>query len=195
MAIIYRPAEKTDSQRIAELISLASGGVVDFLFHDLVPDMTPVQVIAHNLAHDHHPHSYRSAVVALSGMRIVGMALSYPSTYHQITEEMRGFFPAERLNHLKDFYSVKIPQSWFLDALAVEPAGRRQGIGTRLIQMTQQRAKENGYRMCSLIAFRDNAPALALYEALGFRQGARIPLASNAYISHTDGCVLLTCQV
>ncbi|MBW2489273.1 MAG: hypothetical protein JRE72_17785 [Deltaproteobacteria bacterium] len=102
MAIIYRPAEKTDSQRIAELISLASDGVVDFLFHDLVPDMTPAQVVAHNLAQDHYPHSYRSAVVALSGTHIVAMALSYPSTYHQITDKMRGFFPAERLDHLHD---------------------------------------------------------------------------------------------
>ena len=195
MAIIYRPAEKTDSQRIAELISLASDGVVDFLFHDLVPDMTPVQVVAHNLARDHYPHSFRSAVVALSGEDIVAMALSYPSSYHQITAEMRDFFPAERLDHLNDFYAVNIPPSWFLDALAVEPAYRRRGIGTRLIELTQERAKENGYRMLSLIAFRDNAPALALYEALGFRQGAHIPLAANAYIAHTDGCVLLTCQM
>ncbi|MBW2516706.1 MAG: GNAT family N-acetyltransferase, partial [Deltaproteobacteria bacterium] len=91
-----------DSQRIAELISLASDGVVDFLFHDLVPDMTPAQVVAHNLAQYHYPHSYRSAVVALSGTHIVAMALSYPSTYHQITDKMRGFFPAERLDHLHD---------------------------------------------------------------------------------------------
>jgi hypothetical protein len=108
MDIVYRPAEKADSQRVAELISLASDGVVDFLFHDLVPDMTPNQVVAHNLAQDRYPHSYR---------------------------------------------------------------------------------------MCSLIAFRDNAPALALYEAVGFRPLARIHLAGNAFIPHADGCALLTCQV
>ena len=195
VALSYRPAEKADSERIAELISLASDGVVDFLFHDLIPHMTPVQMVAHNLAQDHYPHSFQSAVVALNGKDIVGMALSYPSSYHQITDEMRDFFPAERLDHLHEFYSVKIPRSWFLDALAVEPSHRRQGIGTRLIQMTQQSAKENGYRMLSLIAFRDNAPALVLYKGLGFRQITHIPLAANDYISHANGCALLTCQV
>ena len=119
MGLSYRPAEKADSERIAELISLASDGVVDFLFHDLVPAMTPIQVVAHNLAQDHYPHSYQSAVVAQNGENIVGMALSYPSSYHQITAEMRAFFPAERLEHLDDFYSANIPRSWFLDALAV----------------------------------------------------------------------------
>ena len=195
MILSYRPAEKADSERIAELISLASDGVVDFLFHDLVPEMTPVQVVAYNLAQDHYPHSYRSAVVALNGTDIVGMALSYPSTYHQVTDEMRGFFPAQRLEHLHDFYTANIPQSWFLDALAVEPAYRRQGIGTRLIGLTKEIAKDNGYKKLSLIVFRDNAPALALYEALGFSQVAHIHLAANAFIHHTDGCALLTCRM
>jgi hypothetical protein len=87
MAIIYRPAEKADNKRIAELFNLASDGVVAFLFHDLVPQMTPVQVVAHNLAQDRYPHSYQSAVVAMNGKDIVGMALSYPSSYHKITDE------------------------------------------------------------------------------------------------------------
>jgi ribosomal protein S18 acetylase RimI-like enzyme len=192
MPLRYRPAEKADSKRIAELINLASDGVVAFLFHDLVPQMTPVQVVAHNLAQDRYPHSYQSAVVAMNGKDIVGMALSYPSSYHKITDEMRGFFPAERLDHLKDFYFVDIPQSWFLDALAVEPAYRRQGIGTRLVELTRDRAKDNGYQMCSLIVFRDNTPAVALYEALGFCQVAHIHLAANDYIPHADGCALMT---
>ncbi|MGD9282990.1 MAG: hypothetical protein PVG68_04915 [Desulfobacterales bacterium] len=38
MAITYRPAGKADSLRIAELINMASDGVGEFLFHDLVPN-------------------------------------------------------------------------------------------------------------------------------------------------------------
>lgn len=38
MAITYRPAGKVDSLRIAELINMASDGVGEFLFHDLVPN-------------------------------------------------------------------------------------------------------------------------------------------------------------
>jgi ribosomal protein S18 acetylase RimI-like enzyme len=49
--------------------------------------------------------------------------------------------------------------------------------------------------MLSLIAFKDNAPALALYKALGFLVKADIHLAGNAFIQHQDGCLLLTCKV
>ena len=149
MAITYRPAEKENSARIAELISMASDGVVEFLFHDLVPNMTSVQLVAHNLAQDHYPHSYKSAIVALDGKDVVGMALSYPSAYHRITDEMIAFFPKERLDHLRDFYTTDIPHGWLLDALGVDAAYRRQGIATRLLELTQQKAKDNGHNLLS----------------------------------------------
>jgi ribosomal protein S18 acetylase RimI-like enzyme len=177
------------------LINIASDGVVEFLFHDLVANMTSVQVVAHNLAEDHYPHSYKSALVAVDGKKVVGMALSFPSAYHKITDEMREFFPNERLEHLNDFYAVDIPDSWFLDALAVDPVYRRQGIGLQLIKLTQERAINKGYKMISLIAFKDNLPALALYEGLGFRVIADVNLAGNAFIPHAGGCSLLTCPI
>jgi hypothetical protein len=105
--INYRPAEKDDSSRIAELINIASDGVVEHLFHDLVPEMTPVQIMIHNLEQDNYPHSYQSALVAADGPDVIGMALSYPSSYHKITDEMRNFFPKDRLDHLSDFYSSR----------------------------------------------------------------------------------------
>lgn len=83
MGIQYRPGKKKDSNNIAELVDIVSGGAVEYLFHDLVPDMTPVQVVAHNLKNDYYPHSYKSTVVALDGQEIVGMALSYPSAFHK----------------------------------------------------------------------------------------------------------------
>jgi ribosomal protein S18 acetylase RimI-like enzyme len=168
---------------------------VEFLFHDLVSDLTPVHILAFNLEKDRYPHSYKSALVAVDGEKVVGMALSYPSAYHKITDEMKAFFPKERLEHLRDFYTADIPHSWLLDALAVETTHRRQGIATRLIELTQERAKDNEYDMLSLIAFKDNAPALALYKALGFRVKADIHLAGYAFIPHQDGCLLLTCKV
>jgi hypothetical protein len=62
MEIKYRPGEKQDCAKLAELINIASDGVVEYLFHDLVPGITPVQVIAHNLENDRSPHSYKNAI-------------------------------------------------------------------------------------------------------------------------------------
>ena len=195
MAISYRPAEKGDSFRIAELINIASDGVVAHLFHDLVPEMNPVQLIAYNLEQNNYPHSYQNASVAVDGPKVIGMALSYPSSYHKITDEMRNFFPKERLDHLSDFYSARVQDSWYLDALGVDGIHRRKGIGKRLVELTQKKAKENGYKVLSLIAFADNSPALGLYNDLGFQVVKEVNLEGNEFIPHQEGCLLLRCDV
>ena len=194
MTITYRPAEKKDSLKLAELINVASDGVVEYLFHDLIPGMTPVQVVAHNLENDNYPHSYKSAIVAANENDVIGMALSYPSSYHKITDGMRAFFPAQRLERFEDFYSSGVENSLFLDALGVDASCRRQGIGTRLVELTKEKTRKSGYEMLSLIVFADNAPALALYKFLGFEAVQEIKLEGNEFIPHQGGCLLLRCK-
>ncbi len=101
MKVIYREGKKEDSLRIAELDNIASDGAIDFLFHDLIPDMTPVQIVASNLEKGSYPYSFRSVIVAELDERIIGMSLSFPGKYHRITEEMKNFFPRDRINHFK----------------------------------------------------------------------------------------------
>ena len=55
MEIKYRPGKKQDCPKIAELINIASEGVVEYLFHDLVPGATPVQAVAHSLGNENSP--------------------------------------------------------------------------------------------------------------------------------------------
>jgi ribosomal protein S18 acetylase RimI-like enzyme len=193
--INYRPAQKDDSPKLAALINMASDGVVDYLFHGLVPGMTPVQVVAFNLENDNYPHSYKSAIVACDGNDLVGMALSYPSSFHKITDEMRRFFPEERLAHFAHFYSSRVESSWFLDALCVYESHRRCGIGQKLITLTMEKAVKNGFTNLSLIVFADNTLAIPVYERFGFKVVQKIDLRSNNYIQHADGCLLMTCKI
>jgi len=57
MEIKYRPGEKKDCVKLAKRVNIASDGVVEYLFHGLVPGMTPVQVLAHNYENDNYPCS------------------------------------------------------------------------------------------------------------------------------------------
>ena len=193
MDIKYRPAEKNDSAKLAELIDIASDGVAEYLFHGLVQGMTTVQVITHNLANDNYPHSFRSAIVAAEATGVIGTALSYPSSYHEITGEMRDFFPKERLTHLHQFYSARVENSWYLDTLGVIQRLRRRGIGETLISLTKEKAIENGFHVLSLIVFADNEPAKALYERTGFEVVKKVKLQGNEFIKHHTGCLLMKC--
>lgn len=195
MTLNYRPADKEDSAKLAEMINTASGGVVEYLFHDLVPGMSPVQVVAYHLENDNYPHTYKSAVVACDGDDVVGMALSYPSSCHKITVDMKSLFPKDRLAHLNHFFSSRIENSWFLDALCVSESHRRHSIGEKLISLTKAKAIENGYLALSLIAFADNALAIPLYLRHGFELVQKVELRGNRFIKHKDGCVLMKCEL
>lgn len=195
MAIQYRPGEIEDCAKIAELINIASDGVVEYLFHDLVPGMTSVSIVAHNHEKDNYPHSYKSTIVATDKNDIVGMALSYPSSYHKITDEMRNFFPADKLEHFSAFYSSRIDNTWFLDALCVIESHRRRGIGEKLISLTKEKAIENGYNSLSLIVFADNTLAIPVYESTGFKIVQKVELRKNEFIKHEDGCWLMKCEI
>jgi ribosomal protein S18 acetylase RimI-like enzyme len=191
MEINYRSAEKRDCAKLAKLSRIASGGVVDYLFHALVPGMTPVEVLARRLETDRPSHSYRSAIVAVDGADVIGMALSYPSSYHKITDDMKTFLPAERLAHLRRFYAARIENSWYLDALAVDESHRRRGVGEKLILLTRDRAVENGCAVLSLSAFADNPSAISLYQRIGFERVRKVELERNDFIPHDGGCWLM----
>ena len=193
--IKFRPSKKKDSSILAELINIASEGTVEYLFHDLIPESTPVQVVSYNLENDHFPHSYKSAIVALDEEEIVGMILSYPSSFHQITDEMKNFFPHDRLHHFYHFFSSRVEKSWFVDAICVIESHRRQGIGEKLISLAKEKAIESGYNSLSLIVFVDNLSAISVYRRFGFETVKKVELQGNEYMMHEGGCLLMQCKI
>lgn len=193
--ITYRMAKSTECAALAEMINLASGGVVDFLFHDLVSEMTPVQVIAGNLARVGPAHSYQNTHVAVCRDRIVGMALAFAADHHYIGADMRSFFPAERLAHMEDFYNARVEGSLLLDALCVAEGFRQRGIGNHLIEQVKARAMTSGYESVSLIVFADNTAAIGVYRRQGFDAVRAVALAPHARILHEGGCLLMNCKL
>ena len=193
--IHYRDGQETDSHRLAELIVQASGGMAEFLFDGLIEGLTPAQIIAHQLVGDNYPHTYKNAIVAESNQTVVGMALSFPAWLHRITDEMKQFFPADRLAHLDDFYSARVENSLLLDALAVDPAYQDMGIGSQLITLTQQKAQAHNFDAVSLIMFADNRSAYRLYERNGFRVVRPVKLEPRGPITYQGGCLLMCCEL
>ena len=59
--------------------------------------------------------------------------------------------------------------------LAVRPAARRRGLGARLVRAATARAAALGATRMFLEVAEDNAPARALYGALGFESAGRRP--------------------
>lgn len=195
LSITYRAAGSEDSVKLAELINMASGGLVEHLFHDLAPQVSSVEILAYGLQSDGRPHSYTNAIVAETEGEVVGMALSYSSDLHGITDEMRKFIPGVRLEHIQDFYAARVENSWYLDAIAVNPEFRGKGIGTELIGLVKAIGWDKGYRTLSLITFADNEPAMRVYRSIGFETVRHVEVLPNQFIDHEGGCLLLKCDI
>ncbi|WP_413665460.1 GNAT family N-acetyltransferase [Microbulbifer sp. CNSA002] len=195
MIMKYRQGKKDDSHRIAELDYMASGGVVEYLFHDLVPGMSAMQLLSDGLKQDKYPYTFRSCIVAESDHEIVGMALSYPAQFHCITDELINFLPADRLERFREFYSSRVEGSYFLDAMGVDEKYRGTGIGKALLKRTKSKAICEGYSELSLIVFSDNPAAINLYKHSGFTSIKSIKLEPHKLIPHDGGCILMVCEL
>ena len=160
------------------------------MLHDLIFNVTPVQMVAHNLENDKYPRTYKNTIVAESDEKIVGMALSIPSHFHKITEEMKEFFLEERLEHLKHFFSARVDNSLLLDTLCVDEKFRDKGIGAQLISLTKKKAKEADFDILSLMVLADNTDAQRLYIRCGFEVGENVDLKSHELIPHEGGCII-----
>ena len=195
MNITYRAGRMEDCPKLGELVNIASDGVVEFLFHDLIARVTPVQIVAHNMESDGDHHSFRNTIVAEYEQKVIGMALYYHSRHHVIGEEMKAFVPVDRLEHLKHILTGRVEKSLYLDTLCVDEKFRGKGVGGELISLTKKKAREDGLNALSLIALADNTDAHRLYKRCGFEIVSPIKMAAHELIPHEGGAFLMSCRL
>ncbi|MCW8806846.1 MAG: GNAT family N-acetyltransferase [Rhodanobacter sp.] len=68
------------------------------------------------------------------------------------------------------FSSVRAVRTWLLNDLFVAPSARRQGVAAALLGTAAEHARALGAASLSLSTARDNLPAQALYESLGWQR-------------------------
>lgn len=195
MKITYREGLKEDCPKLAELVNTASDGVVEFMFHELIAGTSPVQIVAQNMARDPDHHSYRDTIVAEFEQKVIGMALFYHSRHHVISEEMKAFIPAERLEHLKHILTERVENSLYLDTLCVDEKFRGNGVGGKLLSLTKKKAAEEGFNALSLVALADNTNAHRLYYRCGFEIISHIEMEAHELIPHEGGAYLMGCNL
>lgn len=191
MDILYRVGKPEDSLKIAEGIERASGGIVEFLFHGLLGSYTATEVMANSLQEKQGSDSYENAIIAEYQGNIIGIVYSYPAKFHGITDNTRSFFPSDRLAFLGEFYNSRVENSWFLDSIFVDEQFRGEGIGSNLIELTKQKAREQGYKQLSLMVMADNIVARKTYEKNNFRIFKHIDIQEHELIPHRGGIYLL----
>lgn len=188
-SIEIRPAEADDAFDLARLIDMAGGGVYEFLLAGLVPGLSAREMLVPGLAGTSGSFSHRHSTVALRDGEVIGVAHAYPVDWMRM-EDYSGL-PPDRMAHLEDFQAKQDWGSYFLSALAVDPAHRRDGVSRALLAAVYGRARTGGFDRVTLHVWADNATARALYEREGFEELAHAAIPWHERLPHHGGSLLL----
>ena len=138
---IIRPAKKTETEVLANLVLQAGGGIIEYLLHNLIQNMLPEANLTRKLAMDDWPTTYRAADVAVSHQRVVGIAHYFPATHLKPHEP--SFIPYERLEAvIAPLYRTCPREALYLQSLAVTPDYQGKGIGMLLLRHVIEIARQ-----------------------------------------------------
>lgn len=186
--IHYRPATPDDADALAELINFAGEGLPLYLWEGMAEPGESVWDVGRRRAQrDSGAFSYRNAVVAERAGRVVAALVSYRIAAEPgvIDAETPGMFvPLIELENLA-------LDSWYVNVLAVYPVHRGRGLGSRLLQIAGEKARDNGCRSESIIVSDANTGARRLYERSGYRYVAERPMVKDAWENPGSNWVLL----
>lgn len=157
-ATMLRPAQPNDAERGAALLSSAYMHTQVVYQPQKDAENWFIQRLQHFFREDGNRFSYQFTYVAEHRSEVVGLILSFAGR-----EE-------ERLNAATGLQLEREAQDneWYVDALAVFKDWGRRGIGTGLLHIAEQQARQQGYPHIALNVAQENEQALSLYQRLQY---------------------------
>lgn len=183
---IIRTARREDSREIARLFLVSSDGLAEYIWRQIDDtDRPPIQVGAERYAREGVAFSYQNCLVVEQDGAVVGMLHAFPMETPPPDAE------PEQDPVLRPYSELEEYGSLYISGIALDPACRGQGLGTRLLAAAEERARTLGLERLSLICFEKNEQAMRLYARLGYREAARRPLVPHPTLTYRDGDAVL----
>jgi ribosomal protein S18 acetylase RimI-like enzyme len=174
---------------LAEFVNYAGEGMPLYLWGQIAePGETAWDIGRRRAARGEGSFSYRNATMIEHEGQCAGCLIGYeiPDNPQPIPSDMPAMFvPLQELENLA-------PNTWYINVLAVRPQFRRQGLGTRLLQLADGTARALGSRAVSVIVSDANAGARRLYERCGYKENATRPMVKESWKNEGQSWVLLT---
>jgi GNAT superfamily N-acetyltransferase len=185
----FRRATPADAPVLTDLVHFASEGLALHLWTKAAgPGGDPWEHGRERARRETGSFSYRNAIVAEAGGRIVAGLVGYPlpERPEPIPDSMPAMFvPLQELENLA-------PGTWYVNVLAAYPEERGRGWGTALLALADGIAADARLPGLSIIVSDANTGARTLYERSGYRERARRPKVKNGWQAEGAGWVLLT---
>jgi len=192
MDVTLRRATELDVPDLARLFIMAADGIVDALYHGLVPGVPTEKLFEWRFTQAGSVKSYEHCWVAQQGTRAIGMVHAFPiDGLAEAPSDPR--LTADRLAVLAPIAALdeQARGSYYINVVAVYPDCRGGGIGNRLLARAMSDAQQQGFAEASLVVFEQNSRAVALYRRLGFEIAARSPVVAHPLIHHSGDLLLM----
>ena len=197
--IVFRPALPADAYALAELSILAGDSMYEFLLEEMAPREMLAGLMARSMKQDAGGFSFRHCFVA-DHKGVVGMINAFPAAW--LREEERDILPQDRVQILDPIDQAQDWESFLVNSVAVRPTHRRQGIGTRLMEMAiEQAPRQAGAGKAGVFArltanvWADNVAARALFESQGFSVQTQVEVPPHAALQHFGGSLFMARQI
>lgn len=181
--VTVRPAKPTEDEglKFAAYMDSASEGGFRIMFGKRFEE-----IVSRVYFEPNHDLSYETTVFAEVNGDIVGMVSGFTAEQHrEFDQDVIKRFAGRSLFRISAFFTLLSPMLRFLHTyqdgdyyvgfLAVDEAQRGKGIGSRLMQAFEDRARTCGATQLAIDVARKNQGARRLYERIGFTAIRRWP--------------------
>lgn len=179
-----RKARKSECRRIAQLYSISSDGVADYIWTKLAqPGEDILDVGRRRYEREGTPFSYENCKLVERERSVIAMLVAFPM---EVDPEYVEADPV-----LLPYSVLEEADSYYICGMAVEPAYRGCGIGRRLLDEAEHACRRLGLAKLSLIVFEQNVRARRLYERHGYAEKRRRPVVAHPLIHYTGDALLM----
>ncbi|MGR3278311.1 GNAT family N-acetyltransferase [Acaryochloris marina NIES-2412] len=184
-SVTFRPAGKADCHTIAELYSISSDGVADYIWTQLAaPGEDILDVGQRRYERENTLFSYQNCTLATINDVIAGMIVAFPMIVDDVAEP-------EDDPVLAPYSKLEADKTYYICGIAVFSNYREQGIGSQLMKLAETHAVEKGFGKLSLIVFEENSGAKHLYNRLGYQEIAREAIVPHPLIHYSGDAILM----
>lgn len=181
----------TDRDELVRFLLMAGEGLFEHLFEDAYPGLTAVDALGLAVGDETSPYHFENAYLVEDEGKIKGCLIAFPAEQIGLPEIAYSVLPRERLDPVLPLFTSYIPNSFYINTLAVSEDARGQGVGGLLLDFAAELAQSANYESLTLHAWGDNETALGLYAAKGFECVERIPIPPSSALRHTEPMLLL----
>lgn len=185
--IIFRQAGRDDSRSIAGPFGMASDGVADYVStKSLKPGEAILDAGERRYSDESSPFGYKNCLIAECGGETAGMMAAFPM-YRPDDPGTRG----ETDPVLVPYSGLEQHGSYYISGMALFPGYQGMGIGTKFLEIAEEKAARRNLPLLSLIVFEENEGALRLYKRHGFYEIMREPVVPHTLIKYSGMALLM----